>query len=141
MTTRLLLEAAAELVRKGQEPSIAELAEVAEVSRATAYRYFPTKELLLAEVTLFAAGGPLEIGEQDGSVPVPDAVAAFVRQVAEWAFANEQPLRTLLRLSLDPATGVRRPGTGGSGFRSCSSPSVTSCRARRTAACRRRSRC
>jgi hypothetical protein len=26
------------------------------------------------------------------------------------AFANEQPLRTLLRLSLDPATGVRRPG-------------------------------
>jgi AcrR family transcriptional regulator len=109
-TRRLLLEAAAELVRNGQEPSIAELAEAAEVSRATAYRYFPTKELLLAEVTLFAAGGPLEIAERDGNLPVPDAVAAFVRQVADWAYANEQPLRTLLRLSLDPATGVRRPG-------------------------------
>jgi AcrR family transcriptional regulator len=109
-TRRLLLEAAAELVRNGREPSIAELAEVAEVSRATAYRYFPTKELLLAEVTLFAAGGPLAIAERDGSVPVPDGVAAFVREVADWAYANEQPLRTLLRLSLDPATGVRRPG-------------------------------
>jgi AcrR family transcriptional regulator len=109
-TRRLLIEAAAELVRSGQEPSIAELAEAADVSRATAYRYFPTKEMLLAEVALFAAGGPLELVEQDPQLPVPDAVARFVRQLAEWAYANEQPLRTLLRLSLDPSAGVRRPG-------------------------------
>jgi AcrR family transcriptional regulator len=109
-TRRLLIEAAAELARNGQEPSIAELAEAADVSRATAYRYFPTKDMLLAEVALFSAGGPLELGELDAALPVPDAVARFVRQVAEWAYANEQPLRTLLRLSLDPSTGVRRPG-------------------------------
>ena len=30
--------------------------------------------------------------------------------VGAWAYANEQPLRTILRLSLDPSTGVRRPG-------------------------------
>jgi AcrR family transcriptional regulator len=109
-TRRMLIQAAAELVRGGHEPSVAELAEAADVSRATAYRYFPAKEVLLAEVALFAAGGPLELGERDGTLPVPDAVARLVRQVAEWAYENEPVLRTLLRLSLDPATGVRRPG-------------------------------
>ena len=109
-TRRLLIEAAAELVRGGQEPSVAELAKAADVSRATAYRYFPTKEMLLAEVALFSAGGPLELGERDATLPVPEAVARLVRQVAEWAYENEPALRTILRLSLDPATGVRRPG-------------------------------
>jgi len=41
---------------------------------------------------------------------VPEAVGRLVRRVGEWTYTNEQPLRTLLRLSLDPATGVRRPG-------------------------------
>jgi AcrR family transcriptional regulator len=109
-TRRLLVQTASELMRNGHEPSIAELAEAADVSRATAYRYFPTKEALLAEIALFSAGGPLEPDEQDASLPVPDAVARLVRQIAEWAYANEQPLRTVLRLSLDPTTGVRRPG-------------------------------
>jgi AcrR family transcriptional regulator len=109
-TRRLLIHAAAEMVRNGQAPSIAELAEAADVARATAYRYFPTREQLLAEVSLFATGGPLELGERDAALPVPDAVARLVRQVAEWAFENETALRTLLRHSLDPATGIRRPG-------------------------------
>jgi AcrR family transcriptional regulator len=109
-TRRMLIQAAADLVRAGQEPSVAELAEAADVSRATAYRYFPTKDVLLAEVALFSAGGPLELGEPDATLPVPEAVARLVRQVAEWVYDNEVTLRALLRLSLDPATGVRRPG-------------------------------
>ncbi len=98
------------MVRDGRTPTIAEAAEAAEVSRATAYRYFPTQEMLLAEVALFAAGGPLVDLSEDEGLPTPEAVGRLVRRVAEWAYDNEQPLRTLLRLSLDPASGVTRPG-------------------------------
>jgi hypothetical protein len=41
---------------------------------------------------------------------VPEAIADLVRRVGTWSYENERPLRALLRLSLDPDTGVRRPG-------------------------------
>jgi AcrR family transcriptional regulator len=88
---------------------VADVAEAAQISRATAYRYFPTQEMLLAEVALFAARGPL-FPDAVENIPVPDSVSGLVRRVGSWAYENEQPLRTILRLSLDPATGVRRPG-------------------------------
>src|SRR5215468_9659939 len=97
------------MLRAGAEPTVQEVAEAAEISRATAYRYFPTQEMLLAEVALFAIGGPL-VSPAAQSAPVPEAVGHLVRRVGTWAYANEQPLRTILRLSLDPSTGVRRPG-------------------------------
>ena len=43
------------------------------------------------------------------TVRLPKARARLVRRVGAWSYENEQPLRTLLRLSLDPVTGVRRP--------------------------------
>ncbi len=45
-----MIEAATRLVREGASPSVTEVADAAGVSRATAYRYFPTQESLLAEV-------------------------------------------------------------------------------------------
>jgi AcrR family transcriptional regulator len=110
-TRRAVVNAAAELLQGGHNPTVAEAAEQAEVSRATAYRYFPTREALLAEVALFAVGGPLlPSDEDDGALPAAEAVARLVRRVGEWAYANEQPLRNLLRISLDPESGVMRPG-------------------------------
>ena len=108
-TRKALVAAASALLQDGRQPTVTDVAEAAGISRATAYRYFPTQEMLLAEIALFAAGGPLVPGgPEDG--PVPEAVARLVRRVGTWAYENEQPLRTILRLSLDPATGVRRPG-------------------------------
>ena len=43
-------------------------------------------------------------------MPAPEAVGRLVRRVAERAYQNEQPLRTLLRISLDSDSGVTRPG-------------------------------
>ncbi len=111
-TRKALLDAAAELVRQGREPTVAEVAEVGEVSRATAYRYFPSQESLLADMRMFAPEGPAAIFEKvnlESADPV-ERVGVLARQVAEWAFQNEPELRTWLRLSLDPETGVRRPG-------------------------------
>jgi AcrR family transcriptional regulator len=109
-TRRAVIAAAAELMREGRTPTVAEAAEAAEVSRATAYRYFPTQEMLLAEVALFAVGGPILPNAEDAALPAPEATARFVRRTAEWSYESEQPLRTLLRLSLDPSTGIERPG-------------------------------
>lgn len=108
-TRKALVTAAGDLMRAGRHPTITDAAQAAGISRATAYRYFPTQEMLLAEVALFATGGPL-FPAAEGSAPVPEAVGRLVRRVGVWAYANEQPLRTILRLSLDPSTGVRRPG-------------------------------
>ena len=108
-TRKALVAAAAALITEGRQPTVSDVAEAAEISRATAYRYFPTQEMLLAEVALFAVGGPL-VAQWEEKLPVPEAVARLVRRVGGWAYANEQPLRTLLRLSLDPGAGVRRPG-------------------------------
>ncbi len=108
-TRRALVAAAESLIREGRAPTVTDAAEAAGISRATSYRYFPTQDMLLAEVALFASGGPLfpAVAENE---PVPDAVGHLVRRVGAWAYKNEQPLRTILRLSLDPSTGVRRPG-------------------------------
>jgi AcrR family transcriptional regulator len=54
-TRRALLAAAGQLISEGKTPTVAEAADAALVSRATAYRYFPSQESLLAEA-------PLQIG-------------------------------------------------------------------------------
>jgi AcrR family transcriptional regulator len=108
-TRAALVAAASQMVKAGKQPTVSDAAEASGISRATAYRYFPAQEMLLAEVALFAVGGPL-FSDADENVPLPDAIGRLVRRVGDWAFANEQPLRTLLRLSLDPSSGVHRPG-------------------------------
>src|SRR3954468_13563930 len=87
-TRKALVDAAESLLRAGGQPTVTEAAEAAGISRATAYRYFPTQDMLLAEVALFTAGGPLSTKIPEGT-PVPEAVAALVRSVAEWSYKNE----------------------------------------------------
>jgi AcrR family transcriptional regulator len=111
-TRKALIDAAAELVRQGRQPTVAEIAEVGEVSRATAYRYFPSQESLLAQIRMFAPEGPVDTFQQlvrETADPV-ERVGVLARRVSEWAIQNEAALRTMVRLSLDPKTQVRRPG-------------------------------
>jgi AcrR family transcriptional regulator len=54
-TRKDLLDAAARLMKQGRKPSLEEVAEEALVSRATAYRYFPSIEALMLEATLDVA--------------------------------------------------------------------------------------
>ena len=50
-TRAAIIAAALELQRQGTAPTVEQAADQARVSRATAYRYFPTKEALLVEVS------------------------------------------------------------------------------------------
>lgn len=54
-TRKDLLEAALRVSVDGKTPTLDEIAEAARVSRATAYRYFPNVEDLLAEASLHVA--------------------------------------------------------------------------------------
>lgn len=54
-TRKDLLEAALRVSADGRTPTLDEIAEEARVSRATAYRYFPNVEDLLAEASLHVA--------------------------------------------------------------------------------------
>jgi len=59
-TRKAIVQAAARLLADGSEPSVAEIAEAAEVSRRTVYLYFPTLEHLLADAALEAARDRVE---------------------------------------------------------------------------------
>jgi AcrR family transcriptional regulator len=106
-THRLLREAARELLRTGGKLTVPAAADLAGVSRATAYRYFPTNDAVVLHATMSLADDPLD----DPNWAPPPATSAgelsaraaeLVRATAAWAFEHEAELRTMLRLSLDP---------------------------------------
>ncbi len=111
-----VLAAAAELVRQGRSPTVAEAAALAGVSRATAYRHFPTQEYLLAGAALEPAALPidaaLDAAPPDDPEARVDAVAAALHAAV---LANESAFRTVLRLSLGGAPETA-PGDPHSGF-------------------------
>lgn len=99
-TFRLLLDTAMELIEEaGHVPSMAVVAQRSGVSRATAYRYFPSRSALIAAV-MDASLGPV----RDFSSPHPDGPRR-VREVFEQTFprfqAFEPQMRAAVQLSLE----------------------------------------
>ncbi|MEN2789809.1 TetR/AcrR family transcriptional regulator [Sphingomonas oligophenolica] len=108
-TRKDLLQAAARLMKQGSRPSLEEVAEEALVSRATAYRYFPSIEAVLLEAALDLAAP--EPGDVFGAESPDDP---FLRlRMADVALdamivANEGALRVMLANSLNHSTGTDR---------------------------------
>ena len=100
-TRKDLIAAAGKLMRTGRKPSIDEVAGAARVSRATAYRYFPNIEALLAEALLdpitpdgeavFAGNSSVDPEER-----IDKAEAAMHHAV----FANEASIRLMLSAAI-----------------------------------------
>src|SRR3954449_3567212 len=98
-TRRALIEAADELFAEGRVPTVAAVAERADVARATAYRYFPSQEALLLETTF--------LGDSDAVRAIPqlaetvadpaERLGEAVRTGAEWTLGREARLRMVLR--------------------------------------------
>ncbi len=101
-TRRALLEAANDLVRHGSLPSVAEVAESAAVSRATAYRYFPTQssilEALVEEIRPTVPDYASVLSDPNNPVARVDA---FLEAVVPHMESVEPQLRAALRLSLE----------------------------------------
>lgn len=98
-TRAALLSAAAELADAGDTPTVPMAAERAGISRATAYRYFPSQEMLIVELSL-----PIrELRHVLARTARDDTrvrIGAMVRTVAEWSFDHKLVLREMLRISL-----------------------------------------
>src|SRR4051812_9957779 len=113
-TRKAIIDAPAGLLAGGATPSVAEVAEAADVSRRTVYLYFPTLEHLLADAALEAARGLVEPQfEQRGDAA--ERVEALVRAVQQ-GFAETEALgRTIIRLTVgagDSSTTGRVPRRG-----------------------------
>jgi AcrR family transcriptional regulator len=109
-TSRLLSEAARELLRTGGPLTVQAAADLAGVSRATAYRYFPNNDSVLVHATMPLVDSsslqppPPDLSPPDNETPqgLPGQASALVRTMGQWAFAHEHELRTFMRLSLEP---------------------------------------
>jgi AcrR family transcriptional regulator len=100
-TRKDLIAAASQLMKNGRRPSIDEVAGSARVSRATAYRYFPNIEALLAEAlldTVTPDGEAVFAGDSsaDPEERIDKAEAAMHHAV----FANEASIRLMLSAAI-----------------------------------------
>jgi AcrR family transcriptional regulator len=98
-TREKLLASAMSLVERGRVPSIPEIALHAGVSRATAYRYFPSRSKLIAAVVA-ASLEPVQHFQpnaEDGGLRVRELFAQTFPQFKEF----EPQMRAALQLSLE----------------------------------------
>jgi AcrR family transcriptional regulator len=130
---RLMLETAIRLMQSGGTPSVTDVAEAAEVSRATAYRYFPSQAAMLQAVVDEALGpilswsSELESAEERVGNLIAHAYprildyeathrAALLLALDQWSrrqagtFGDEARIvrgnrRALLKQALDPLRG------------------------------------
>ena len=111
-TRDALVDAAKALVREGAPPSVAEAAERARVSRATAYRYFPTQESLLIEISdVTPVVEPVEQALAQLESDDPEArLAKLLDTCNPIMVAEEARLRTALRVYLDTWLEARKTG-------------------------------
>jgi AcrR family transcriptional regulator len=119
-TRNAILRAATELLQERGEPSMADIADRADVSRRTVYLYFPTLEQLLLDATLGVLSEATVAQAFEPSELSGDAHARLDRLVTALSelSAETMPLgRTLIRLTVEhgaegdgssPRRGYRR---------------------------------
>lgn len=116
-TRQLILAAASGLIAAGRRPTVSESADAAEVSRRTAYRYFPSQEKLLAEAALEGIRPAMEAAiaaapSGDSDKDVEARVVALVRSVQKLTLRNETLLRTMMHATvLEKPQGTAKRGT------------------------------
>lgn len=109
-TRAALLRAARRLVAEGRTPTVTEVADAAMVSRATAYRYFPTQDALLVEVPLDEAAPTVDsLLGPDAPADPEDRAALVQNALYDLARDHEAEFRIFLRASL---TRAARDGDG-----------------------------
>ena len=94
-----MLETATRLMQAGATPSVSEVAEAAEVSRATAYRYFPSQAALVQAV-VDEGLGPI-LTWQSTSIDAERRVAELFDTAMPRIEAFEATFKAALKLSLD----------------------------------------
>jgi AcrR family transcriptional regulator len=98
-TYRLLLATAMTLIGSGRMPSVAEVAVRSGVSRATAYRYFPSRSKLISAV--IGEGLAPVRGTRTNAGDGPLALRELFEKTFPIFGANERHMRAALQLALE----------------------------------------
>jgi AcrR family transcriptional regulator len=109
-TWRLMLDTASRLMQAGVTPSVSEVAEAAGVSRATAYRYFPSQAALVQAV-VDEGLGPILTWHSD-SADARQRIGELFDSAMPRIEAFEATFKAALKLSLDQ-WAQRKAGTLG----------------------------
>jgi len=119
-TRKAIVDATIALLARGQTPSVADVAQAADVSRRTVYLYFPTFDQLLIDATIGAlsqASVDRAIDDGAGANDVDARVERMVRALHHVSPDVERLGRTLIRLTVEsqaetptdsPRRGYRR---------------------------------
>jgi len=116
-TRAALMAAATQIVRRGEIPTVVQVADAALISKSTAYRYFPSQEALIAEALLDVANRS-DLDAVYAAARTPGSAAARLDAVvrADHALvikheaAFRATIRAMLAAASDPAVAPRRPG-------------------------------
>jgi AcrR family transcriptional regulator len=106
-TLEALVAATRRLLSSGVTPTVEEVAAEARVSRTTAYRYFPTQRSLL--LAAYPEAGKESVLGDDPPADVASRFNIVFAEMARQVTENEAPLRSMLRLSLEPSTDGEQP--------------------------------
>jgi AcrR family transcriptional regulator len=111
-TRNAIVAAATELVRGGRAVTMPEVAKAAEVSEATAYRYFPDLASLLREAVAGTLFDPAEaLAPLAGSTDPVARVAAATEHLLRHVLTHESAVRAMIAATITrPADTAGRPG-------------------------------
>jgi len=102
-TRNALKAAATELVAAGRQPTVAEVADAAGISKSTAYRYYPSQELMYAEVVFGAtvgSGRTAIYAAAQGGEEAYERLDRVIQADHEFTTHHERDLRAALRAFL-----------------------------------------
>jgi AcrR family transcriptional regulator len=106
-TRQDLLKAAARLMKQGRVPKLAEVAEEAMVSRATAYRYFSSDEALITEAAIDGQSPTAEhLFDDDRVLDPEDRLSKANAVLHDFIWRNQLQMRLVLARLLEQAAGA-----------------------------------
>ena len=113
-TRAAIVAAARAILDRGETPTIAQVADEALMTRTTVYRYFPTQESLLLELSI-----TVSLAEVDELLARPvdrgspeDRLLELVEMFNRYIATNESLMRTAQRHYLDTWLAAERAGDG-----------------------------
>jgi AcrR family transcriptional regulator len=119
-TRSAIVDATTQLLAEGTTPTVAEIAEAADVSRRTVYMHFPTLEQLLLTATI----GALSQAEVDRVFDPPEVsddagarVEAMARALQSMTPEVERLGRSMIRLTVQPDAPGAQEGAPRRGYR------------------------
>lgn len=105
-TRAAIVDAAVELIARGEAATVEAAAARAGVGRGTAYRYFPNQRELIAAAHPRATAASML--PPDAPTDPLERLRIVVREITRMTAATEPVLRTMLRLSLEKAADAEK---------------------------------